>query len=102
MLERDDRFPTSLELGAELDVIAAAATARASWAALPQPRSAEARHNGAASLRSPLAAVQADLLQALLGDAPVPPRFDRCRIQAATAALRRKRARVAQHAVGRR
>jgi hypothetical protein len=97
LLERDDDYPDSGELSGELDVLAAAwAAGERRRANRPAPRGRAAAKSSPPSARpddrSRLADAQAQLLDALVTGAPIPPGFDRGRVSAAAVALRRKRA----------
>jgi uncharacterized protein len=94
MLERDDNFPPPPVLGAELDAISD--VARLAPAA-ELPALVCHRSSVPASRRSALAREQTALVRALLGRGPIPDGFDPARIDAAAAAVKRKRARWHRH-----
>jgi uncharacterized protein (UPF0276 family) len=107
LLERDDRFPGSAALGAELDRIAGAlAAARHPGASPPSPERCtpaagtvrtrphgRAPGSGGGSDRRQVGAAQRSLVRALLGGGAVPAGFDPHRLTATAHALRHKRAR---------
>ncbi|MBA2947690.1 DUF692 domain-containing protein [Streptomyces sp. PSKA28] len=118
LLERDENFPDTEELEAELDAIrstvsrasageVADATENRGEAAVPKGSRGEvistetraeaalaAESRGAGAARQRVALAQASLLSALVGGTPVPEGFDRARLKVQSQALTSKRADV--------
>lgn len=92
MLERDGRFPPTEELHRELDAIAAAGRPHGDAPRVGLASSTCGTWGDPSRYRRRLAAEQAALLRALVDRTAPPAGFNRCRVEAAGAALAVKRA----------